>query len=228
MYKIILNNKVIDVVAKPYFLKILSSGNVAITCKSSANGIAGSDNTVYSLVKGLNTDAPVVSIKEIDKDEFNRLNSLLNSGEEVVANKTKLQKSINEAIENLSQVCNQKIVSGFSVLLSDGNIHAFKLSPEDQINILNLENQLTAGENLFIYHETGMPCRVFRRGDMSKIIKTYRKHLLYHTTYFNAAKQYVSSLTDIDKINTFCYGTDVTHAVTDPTIRRVLLDGGAD
>jgi hypothetical protein len=226
LYKIILDNKVIDVIKKPRFLKFLSSGNIALTDKTSANGIVGSDNkTIYSLVTGLKTEAPVVSIHEIDQKEFNRLSSLLNSGAELIANKTKLQNAIKTALENLSQICKDKITAGFSVLLSDGNVYKFKLSAEDQINLLNLENQLNTGENIFVYHATDMPCQVFRREDMQKVIKSYRKHILYHTTYFNIAKQYISSLTDIAKIDAFHYGTNVIGVVSDPAIRQILRDG---
>lgn len=228
MYKIILNNKVIDVVRKPRFLKILSSGHIAITDKTSANGIAGSDgSTVYCLTKGLNSKAPVVTIEEISNDEFSRLHSLLNSDKEIVANKAKLQSEISTAIENLSDICKYKIESGFSVLLSDGKVYKFKLTAEDQINLLNLESQLNAGENVFIYHATGMPCQMFKREDMKKIIKTYRKFVQYHTTYFNAAKQYISSLTDIDQIKKFSYGTNITSTVSDYAVKQILLNGEA-
>ena len=226
MYKIILNNKVIDIVRRPRFLKLLSSGNVAITDKTSANGIAGSDNkAIYSLVAGIRPDVPTVILEEIDENEFNRLDSLLNSGEEIVANNAKLQNAIKAAIENLSQICKTKIKDGFSVLLSDGNVHKFRLTAEDQINLLNLENQLNAGENVFIYHATGMPCQVFKREDMKKIIKTYRKFVQYHTTYFNAAKHYISSLTDIDQIKKFSYGINIASTVSDYAVKQILLDG---
>ena len=226
MYKIILNNKVIDVVEKPRFLKFLKSGNIAISDKSSANGVLGSDyKTIYSLVAGIKPDAPTVIIEEIDQEEFNRLDSLLNSESEVVADSGLLNLEISAAVENLSQTCKYKIKSGFSVLLSDGKIYKFKLTQEDQINLLSLENQLNAGNDIFIYHATDKPCQVFKRDDMKKIIKTYRKFVLYHTTYFNAAKHYVSSLTDIDQIKKFYYGYDVANTVSDYAVKQILLNG---
>lgn len=228
MYKIILNNKVIDVVKKPCFLKLLSSGNIAITDKTSANGIAGSDNkTIYSLVSGIRADLPTVIIEEINKEEFNRLSSLLNSCADIVANTSELSSVVDVAVENLSQICKYKIKSGFSVLLSDNKVYEFKLTAEDQINLLNLENQLNNGEDVFIYHATGMPCQMFKRDDMKKIIKTYRKFVQYHTTYYNAAKQYVSSLTDIDQIKKFYYGINIASTVSDYAVRQILLDGEA-
>jgi hypothetical protein len=61
---------------------------------------------------------------------------------------------------------------------------------------------------------------------MIKIINTFRTYILYHTTYFNAAKQYVNSLTNIEKVNLFTYGMDVSEAVQNTTLRRILKSGG--
>jgi hypothetical protein len=227
MYKIIYKSKVIDVVQNPIFLRFLPSGHIAITDKSSAHGIAGSDRkTAYSFGTVKRPNTPVVTIEEISLDEFNRLQSLLNSNQEVSSDKTTLVQAKNSTIKNLSDICKNEITSGFSILLSDGNSYNFKLTAEDQINLLNFENQLNAGENLFIYHATGLPCKLFTREDMKKIIKAYRKHVLYHTTYFNIAKQYINSLVDIDKVKSFSYGTNIAGATKDPILRQILLNGG--
>jgi hypothetical protein len=225
-YKIIHKSKVIDVVQNPKFLRFLSSG-IAITDKSSAQGIAGSDGkTIYSFKQVSYPNALVVTIKEISLEEFNRLRSLLNSNQEVSADTSELKKVKDATIKNLSNACKDMITSGFSVKLSDSNTYSFRLTAEDQINLLNFENQLNAGETAFIYHATNLPCRIFLRKDMKKIIKAYREHLLYHTTYFNVAKQYIGSLVDINKVKAFTYGTELTSMEIDPTLRQILLNGG--
>jgi predicted DNA-binding ArsR family transcriptional regulator len=61
---------------------------------------------------------------------------------------------------------------------------------------------------------------------MKKIIKSYRKHVLYHTTYFNVAKQYIKSLTELDKVSAFTYGSDITLFVKESAIRQILREGG--
>jgi hypothetical protein len=96
------------------------------------------------------------------------------------------------------------------------------LTAEDQLNLLSIENQLKAGASSVLYHATGMPCKLFYREDMLKVIAAFRKHVLYHTTYFNVAKQYINTLTDAKKIETFAYGTDVSFATDDSTIKRIL------
>ena len=222
MYKVIYNNKVIDVIASPQFLKILPSGQVTFTNKSLANGIAGSNDELYSFEQVADTGIKVVSIENITADEFSRLQDLLNSEAEIIADRVSLTERRSVAIENLSKICQTEIVNGFKVVLSDGDLYHFKLTAEDQLNLLSIESQLKAGANSILYHATGMPCKLFYREDMFKVIAAFRKHVLYHTTYFNVAKQYINTLTDAKKIETFTYGTDVSFATDDSAIKRVL------
>jgi hypothetical protein len=62
---------------------------------------------------------------------------------------------------------------------------------------------------------------------MTKIVKAFRKHVLYHTTYFNVAKQYINTLTDVEKVNLFEYGQDVSALTKNPALRQILENGGA-
>ena len=227
MYKIIKNNKVIDVIEFPYFVKFLTSGHIAITDKSSAQGIVGSDDkTVYSFTHLDNKpDIPVVTLKEIDTEEFNRLSKLLNSDQEVVLDESALYKARQTTISYLSDMCKNKIISGFSIVLSDSNTYNFKLTIEDQLNLTSIESQLNSGIKTFVYHSSNQPCRVFMKNDMLKIVRAFRKHVLYHTTYFNVAKQYINTLTDPEKIATFTYGTDVSSIVDNKVIFQILNDG---
>lgn len=227
MYKIIQNGRVIDIVQQPQFIRFLSTGHVAITDKSSAQGIAGSDKkTLYSFKPISRKDVSVASIEKITLDEFNRLQSLLNSNQEVSADESALVVAKRETIKRLSNICKIKITSGFSVKLSDGDSYDFKLTTEDQLNLMSIEGQLNAGAETFIYHATNQPCRFFSREDMTKIISTFKRYTLYHTTYFNVAKQYINSLTSIEKVNLFTYGTDVSEAVDNVVIKQILKNGG--
>ena len=228
MYSIIYETKIIDVVQKPTFIKVLPSGRVAFTDKASANGILGSDEqTIYVFEPVNRKNAKVVTVKDISENEFNRLKSLLNSGKEITADAFVLAATIDKVVSNLSETCNNKIIEGFSVRLSDGKKHNFKLTAEDQLNLLNLENQLNSGAHTFVYHATSEPCQVFSRDDMRKIIYSFRQHVLYHTTYFNVAKQHLNSLVDVDKVIKFTYGVDVSGSTNDKTIKQILKNGGS-
>jgi hypothetical protein len=224
MYKIIQNNKVIDVVKYPQFINFLASGHIAMTDKTSANGIVGSDNkTVYSFQP--RAGYTVVTITEITLKEFERLQGLLSSDQEVCADESVLTNVRQSKIRQLSNQCKAFINAGFSVTLSDNKSYCFKLTAEDQLNLMSIEGQLNAGAETVIYHATNQPCRIFTRDDMLKVIKACRRPITYHTTYFNAAKQYINSLTDIEKINKFSYGMDASTIITDKVIKRILRNG---
>ena len=227
MYKIIQNDKVVDVVKHPRFVSFLPTGHVAITDKTSAQGILGSDNkTIYSFKPVKHIEATFGSIEEITLEEFNRLLSLLNSNQEISADESALSTAKRDKIKYLSNVCKNKITSGFSIILSDGELYSFKLTIEDQLNLMSIENQLNSGAATFIYHATEQPCKFFNREDMIKIINTFRQYTLYHTTYFNIAKQYINSLVDIEKVKLFSYGMDVTSVTDDLVLKQILRYGG--
>ena len=227
MFKIIQNNKVVDIVRVPRFISFLPSGHVTITDKTSAQGIVGSDNqTIYSFKQVSKAGIQIASIEEISLEEFNRLYGLLNSGQEVSADESALEAAKQAVIKRLSRICKDKITKGFSVKLSDGDTYHFKLTTEDQLNLMVIENQINSENETFIYHATEQPCRFFNKEDMTKIIKTFKSYTLYHTTYFNAAKQYIKSLTDIEKVKLFTYGTDISSTVDDITLRQIIKNGG--
>ncbi len=228
MYKIIKEGKVIDVIKCADFIRFLPGGQVIRTSEDLAEGIIGSDyQTIYSFGSTINTKAIVITLEKVSTEEFNRLQSLLNSKQDISVDEQALAQAKENVVKSLSDTCKNEIIAGFSVKLLDGKIYSFKLTTEDQLNLLSIENQLNTGAKVFVYHATGLPCRVFTRDDMVKIIKAYRAHVLYHTTYFNAAKQYISSLVSIDKINSFSYGTNIAGIVKDPTLHKILQDGGA-
>jgi hypothetical protein len=227
-YSIIYNKKIIDIVQKPTFVKVLPSGHIAFTDKASANGVVGSNaKTIYAFEPVARKNTKVVTINEISESEFNRLKNLLNSNQEITADKVALEEAIQETISNLSELCHNKIINGFSVRLSDGEKHNFRLTTEDQLNLLTLESQLNSGVQTFVYHATGEPCRVFSRNEICKIINAFKQHILYHTTYFNVAKQYVASLVNIDEVKAFTYGINVARATNDDTIKQILANGGS-
>lgn len=227
MLKIIQNDKIIDVISFPRYVKFLSTGHVAITNKGSAQGIVGSDTiSVYRFASAENNSAEAVSVAEIDQAEYDRLRALLEAKEVVSADEVALAESKRATINRLSNICKTSITNGFSIKLSDNLIHSFRLTTEDQLNLMIIESQLNSGKETFLYHETDQPCVFFTKDDMKKIIEASRKFTLYHTTYFNTAKQYVKSLLNRDIVEAFEYGTDISNTVSDEAIKRILLAGG--
>jgi hypothetical protein len=91
---------------------------------------------------------------------------------------------------------------------------------------MSIENQLNSGVETFVYHATNQPCRCFSKIDMVKILTTFKRYITYHTTYFNVAKQYINSLVDINKVNSFTYGMDVSEMTDDVILKQILKNGG--
>lgn len=227
MIKVIQDNKVIDVVKYPKYVKFLSPKRIAMTNKALAQGVVGSDGTkIYSYAPVESKTAGVVTVAEICQEEYDRLSALLFADETVSADEVSLAKAKEALIRKLSESCNKAITAGFTVKLSSGDTHDFKLTTEDQLNLLMLENQLNTGARTFVYHATNKPCEVFSKKDMTKILAAFRRHILYHTTYFNAAKQYIKAQVDIEKVLTFEYGIDISDKVADSNIRQILRTGG--
>lgn len=225
MYKLIQDGKVIDVVRIPNFVNFLPTGHIAMSDKASASGIVGSDGqTVYGFSKN-NLDKQIVEITEIDLKEFNRLKSLLNSGQEISADESVLEKAKQAKIRSLSNICKNKITSGFSIKLSDNNIYKFKLTVEDQLNLMMIENQLAMGAESFVYHATDMSCKIYSKDDMLKIINAFKAHTLYHTTYFNAAKHFIKAQTSAEKVNLFVYGQDISDYTENIVLKQILKNG---
>ena len=226
-FKVIKGSKIIDVLESPYFLRFLPSGHIAFTDRLSAQGITSRDcSIVYSLQDEVTADFCTVSVEEISIEEFRRLKGLLNSCGSVSADEHLLAQAKDAKISSLSASCKEAITNGFTIKLSNGKQH-FRLTAEDQLNLTIIENQLAAGEIQFIYHATNQPCKLYSREDMVKIVRAFRKHVLYHTTYYNAVKQHVNSLLDVEKVNSFSYGTDISEMVKDPAIRQILKNGGS-
>lgn len=227
MYKIIKDDKVLDVVKNPYFITFLPSDQVAITDKANAAGIVGSDDTtIYSFTAHKKAAYNNVSISKISLDEFNRLQGLLNSGKEVSADESELEKAKALMIKRLSSICKNKITAGFSLVLNDGEKHHFKLTTEDQLNLMMLEQQMNLGEEFFVYHSTNQPCKIFSKEDIAAIVTEFKKHTLYHTTYFNVAKHYIKSLVNTEQVKLFTYGTDVSDFTDNAVLQRILKNGG--
>jgi hypothetical protein len=228
MHKVIHNNKVIDFVKSLKYIKISKSGFVSITDRVLAQGILGSDDeTVYCFEPVPGKDYLVVTIEEASSDNFETQGGTSGPTFDIIEDELVLEEARQNKIDALSAICRDKIAGGFSVKLSDKNTYVFELTTEDHLDLIILENQLASGESYFVYHAKDKSCQVYSREDMARIIKAFKAYRLYHTTYFNTAKQYIKSLTDVEAINAFTYGTSVSDFTSNPIIKQILNNGGA-
>lgn len=108
-------------------------------------------------------------------------------------------------VAEISAACNAVIVAGFDIELA-GETEHFNLSIEDQSNIANLFRVVELGGTEFPYQADGGKCRIYTSQEIAQIYLAAQTVITTQTTYHNALKAYVMSLTSADKIASVTYG----------------------
>lgn len=223
MYKVIYNDTIIDVLSSLTYVKYQPKNqlNLITNSRDGAFGIMSSDsNEIYHLDS---LDAPevgsykTVSIEDISEDEYLQLMESFNkeipepmytidpNATNVVIVKD-LDTAIAKKLEQLSAVCNQTIISGFEVTLTDGVEYHFDLTIEDQINLASLTLLAAQGTDAIPYHASGELCKFYSAADITLITNKASELKTYHTTYYNSLKNYVKSLKTIEEVEAVQYG----------------------
>ena len=114
----------------------------------------------------------------------------------------------NAKIAEISAACNAAIVAGVDVQLGEETEH-FNLSIEDQSNIANLFRVVELGGTEFPYQADGGKCRIYTAQEIAQIYIAAQTAITSQTTYHNALKAYVQSLTNVEKISAVTYGMNL-------------------
>ena len=229
-YKIVLGDKVVDVLEGESWVKLSRRGRIVLCGAAEAAGVVSSDGkTIYSLngtagLTGHNFDS--VTVTDITENEAAELKTLLGLGgevinkpggtevdfpdepetpEEPIVDET-LEEVRKRSLERLSAVCQQVIFDGFDVTLSNGDVKHFTLRVEDQLNLLSLSTLLAAGAESIPYHAADELCEYYSAEDMTLIIAQATKFKTYHTSYYNSLKNWVESMNSIAAIGAVAYG----------------------
>ena len=230
MYKIIHNNIIIDVVEELRYVRYIPQFNKIVPTNAlTAQGICGSKNGVYYALQGINIPAEKkhwkqVSIFEISETEFNDLRSRLNKNYTLYANNVILDSTRKDKIAELSIECNKIITEGISVRLEDNFYYNFRLTIEDQINILELEKEVRDGATSVIYHSTNNVCREYTANEIKLISNAASNHKKYHTTYFNLLKYCINNMYNTDEINNIKYGDKLTELDVNDEIKKLVKE----
>ena len=128
-----------------------------------------------------------------------------------------------QKLEEIGIVCEETISAGATVNMSAGEEN-FSFDLASRTLILGLYNDLMLciqgqgqyeskagiifkdGDYQVPYHYDNGLCRYFGTSDWTLVVQELSQLTLYQTTYANVAAVYISSLTDVDAINSFRYG----------------------
>lgn len=164
-------------------------------------------------------------IQEISEEEYNTINDAIQNEVEIVpqlvTNEEKeifIQPISNEEIVDLdylksiklralSKQCNETIEAGFGLEIHN-DIKHFSLNTQDQLNLISL-SLLTRTQSSAPYHADGELCEVYTAREINEIVEAANKHKIYNTTYYNALKAYINSLTDAELISSIEYGDSI-------------------
>lgn len=131
-----------------------------------------------------------------------------------------------EVIAAMSESCNQAIVSGVDVTLSDGGTYHFSLSIEDQINMMNLQSMVLSGAESVPYHADGAECRYYSTEDFNKIAEAATAWKLYHESYFNSLREYIKSLSTNEDLGDVEYGMEIPEEYQTDVLQQLTGAGG--
>ena len=144
-------------------------------------------------------------IVEIEEQNFTPLSTIF-SGDNNNDNTT-LEFIRQSKINEMSHTCNQIIEAGFDIILADNLQHHFSLTTQDQLNLMSLSQMAANGMEAIPYHADGEICKFYSAADISEIVSQATAFKIYHTTYYNALKNYINSLETIEEIAAITYGT---------------------
>lgn len=127
---------------------------------------------------------------------------------EIVGEENATDVILSAKLAEISAACNAAIVAGVDVQLGEETEH-FNLSIEDQSNIANLFRVVELGGTEFPYQADGGKCRIYTAQEIAQIYIAAQTAITSQTTYHNALKAYVQSLTNVEKISAVTYGMNL-------------------
>lgn len=231
-YKVIIDNEFIGVGTTYDLRKFQLKHNILLVADDNTAQYIQIDNKLYrdNWFKSLITDAlqyKMSTISIIDENEYQQLSETINKNEEIIIEteesgilslnnnvidkeeKITIEYLKSKKIKEMSYMCNQTIINGFDVALSDNKQYHFSLTIQDQLNLITLSAMISNGETAIPYHADGQLCKIFSAEDMDNIIQTATMFKTYHTTYYNSLKSYIQSLDTREEIGKVSYGMNI-------------------
>lgn len=120
----------------------------------------------------------------------------------------------------MSKTCNQLIEAGFDIELN-GQIEHFSLTTQDQLNLISLSAMVASGAEAIPYHADGQVCRFYSNAEMTAIVNAATNFKIYHTTYYNALKNYINSLNTLEALEAIQYGIELPEEFQSEVLKAI-------
>lgn len=110
-------------------------------------------------------------------------------------------------ISQMSKACHKTIENGFDMEIR-GEIKHFSLNTQDQLNLMSLA-QMAQTQSMLPYHADGEEVVFYAAEEIQQLVDEMNAFKIYHTTYYNALKAYINSLSAIEELNAVEYGMEI-------------------
>lgn len=229
-FKLIQNNKIIGAINNNDFFSYSPISHLLYPTLESDGEYVNCNNRLYRDYwmlppKTNKYQYENVDIVEISLQEYEALYQAIAANEEImetvqetlpITNPTIFTATVNNdsitidfvrtsKINEMSRTCNQVIEAGFDLELN-GKVEHFSLTTQDQLNLISLSSMAANGMEAIPYHADGEICRFYSNAEMQAIVAQATAFKIYHTTYYNALKNYINSLETIEEIAAVTYG----------------------
>lgn len=136
---------------------------------------------------------------------------------EEIDNSSDIENAKRIKISVLKMACQKAIEDGFDII----NSH-YSLTDYDQRNIALLSALIAQGHYQVPYHVDGGPVEYYSASRFTTLAEVATKHIMRHTTYFNALKAYVNSLDDEQAILNIQYGDEIPEEYQTAVLKDLL------
>ena len=100
----------------------------------------------------------------------------------------------------------------------------FRLSIEDQINLLNIEKQIENGHTGIFYHATNEVCEIYSNTDLRRIIETANTHINENTLRYNLLKYCINNMYNVEEIRNVDYDTNLLNLNLKYSVKKKLKE----
>lgn len=234
-YKIVVENQIIGAITSNNFIAYSPIPDCYVSATDATGEYASYKNKLYrsSWMQPTKQNCPYTEalIITITQSEYQAFIEALKAQEAIDNAKTKEEEEeeeIEQAIQpqpidpidqlsidfirsskisEMSLQCRRTIEAGIDIQLRMETKH-FSMDTQDQLNLMSL-GVMAQTQELIPYHADGETCIFYTADEINQIVAAATAHKVYHTTYYNALKNYINSLTTIEEIAAITYGTPI-------------------
>ena len=176
------------------------------------------------------------NINEITYDEYNIYKEAINKNQIIEEEEEEIipiiipEEETDETIKflqsskiaEMSNTCHKIIEAGIDLEIRNEMRH-FSLTTQDQLNLMSL-NAMAATQELIPYHADGEACIFYTAEEIQQIVAAATAYKIYHTTYYNALKNYINALETIEDIAAITYGVDIPEEYQTDVLKALLAN----